>query len=118
MLPQLTTEASTVLVLVAEHDPIAYKHMAAAISRSHRAEIDARSLWTLYLMCASDVSPDLEIQARIRTFSISPEATRHLGEIAAADKDRAAELMCRGLATDHGSMDLDLLQRLIDETSP
>lgn len=91
--------------------------MLAVISRSQRTELDSRSLWILYLVYASDAAPDLEIQARLRSFIISEDAALRLAEVATADKQRGAQLLCCALATEHGSMDLDLLERLIAETS-
>jgi hypothetical protein len=117
MLPQLTAEAVAVLEVVRSRDRVGYNEMLGAISGTQRPELDARALWVLYLLCASDAAPDLEIHARLQSFIISEEAALRLGEIAAVDQERAALLLCRALATDHGSMELDLLERLIAETS-
>ena len=115
MAARFSDDARHIFQSICELDAPARNGILALIEERGLSWINDRIVWTLYLECATGQCPDLEIQARVKTFLFAPQAIECLEWIAEMDRDLVMEIVNRALATNAPFLDINLLGRILKD---
>ncbi len=112
---RLSRGARAAFQTICELDAKALNGIWSLIDERGLSLVDDQIVWSLYSECATGDCPDLEIQARIKTFLFEPQAVDCLEWIAEMNRDLVIEIINRALATDAPFLDITLLGRILSE---